>query len=53
MPRFREFVTENSLSLFFLAIFLLALAGRAIAGHDLYNNEAITHGDPRIALWDY
>ena len=31
----RRFVRENSLSLFFLAIFLAALVGQAIAGHDL------------------
>jgi hypothetical protein len=53
MPRLRDFVSENSLSLFFFVIFLLALAGQAIAGHELYNNEALTHGDPRITLWEY
>ena len=53
MPRLRDFVGENSLSIFFLAIFLAALAGQAIAGHDLYNEEAATHGDPLISLWQY
>jgi hypothetical protein len=53
VPRLRDFVSENSLSLFFLVIFLAALAGQAIAGHDLYNEEAAMHGDPLISLWEY
>src|SRR5215208_5147097 len=53
MPRFRGFVNENSLSLFFLLIFLAAIAGQAIAGHDLYNEEAVMHGDPVKSLWEY
>ena len=47
------FVRENSLSLFFLAIFLAALAGQAIAGHDLYNDEQLDHREPTISLWRY
>jgi hypothetical protein len=53
VPRLRDFVGENSLSIFFLAIFLGALTGQAIAGHDLYNEEAATHGDAMISLWQY
>jgi hypothetical protein len=53
MPRLRDFVSENSLSLFFLVIFLAALGGQAIAGHALYNEEAMTHGDATISLWSY
>jgi hypothetical protein len=34
---------NHGLSLFFLAIFLLALVGQAIAGHADYNNDEITH----------
>ena len=49
----KRFVRENSLSLFFLAIFLLALAGQAIAGHDLYNEEALAHRESQISLWRY
>src|SRR5918998_2104522 len=49
----RRFVREHSLSLFFLVIFLAALAGQAIAGHDLYNEEAAMHGDPLKSLWEY
>jgi hypothetical protein len=49
----RRFVKENSLSLFFLAIFLLALAGQAIAGHNLYNEEQLAHGGSTIGFWRY
>ena len=49
----RKFVAENSLSLFFLAIFLAALVGQAIAGHSLYNQEQVEHGDSTIGFWRY
>ena len=49
----RTFVRENSLSLFFLAIFLAALVGQAIAGHDLFNQEQMQHGDAPISFWRY
>ena len=49
----RRFLRENSLSLFFLAIFLGALAGQAIAGHTLYNGEQLAHGDSAISLGRY
>jgi hypothetical protein len=49
----KRFVRENSLSLFFLVIFLLALAGQAIAGHNLHNEEAKAHGDQLISLGRY
>ena len=42
MPRW---VRENSLSLFFGAIFLLALVGQAISGQDVYNQEEIAHAE--------
>jgi hypothetical protein len=51
--RAREFVKENSLSLFFLTIFLLSLVGQAIAGHSLYNEEALAHKDSTIGFWRY
>jgi hypothetical protein len=53
MMRAKSFVKENSLSLFFLAIFLLALIGQAIAGHDLYNEEALAHKEETISFWHY
>jgi hypothetical protein len=49
----KRFVKENSLSLFFLAIFLAALLGQAIAGHDLYNEEQLAHGGAAISFWGY
>jgi hypothetical protein len=49
----RRFVKENSLSLFFLAIFLLALTGQAISGHNLYNEEALAHGGEPIGFLRY
>jgi hypothetical protein len=49
----RRFARENSLSLFFFAIFVLALIGQAISGHNLYNEEQLTHGGSPIDLWTY
>ena len=49
----RRFLYENGLSLFFFALFVLALVGQAIAGHADYNNNAEAHDDPRITLGRY
>ncbi|HET7574858.1 MAG TPA: DUF6766 family protein [Solirubrobacterales bacterium] len=49
----KRFVRENSLSLFFFAIFVLALVGQAIAGHKLYDEEALAHQEPPISFWRY
>jgi hypothetical protein len=49
----RTFVRENSLSLFFFAIFLAAVAGQAVAGHSLYNEDALQHKEATITLWRY
>jgi hypothetical protein len=49
----RRFLRDNSLSLFFLAIFLAALVGQAIAGHVLHNEEAITHHGEQLSFWRY
>ena len=49
----RRFILHNSLSLFFLAIFLAALTGQAIAGHSLYNQEQLAHGGEPISLGRY
>jgi hypothetical protein len=51
--RVKQFIKENSLSLFFLAIFVLALIGQAIAGHNLYNEEQVAHGESTIGFWRY
>jgi hypothetical protein len=50
---FRAFVRHNSLSLFFLVIFLAALIGQAIAGHSLFNEEQLAHGEEAIGFWRY
>jgi hypothetical protein len=51
--RLGSFVVENSLSLFFLAIFVAALVGQAIAGHSLFNQEQLEHKEHAISLWRY
>jgi hypothetical protein len=49
----KRWIREHSLSLFFLAIFLAALTGQAIAGHDLHNQEAAEHGGEAMSFWRY
>jgi hypothetical protein len=49
----RRFLRENSLSVVFLALFLAALFGQAIAGHADFNDEQVRHGDPEISLARY
>ena len=44
---------NHGLSLFFLAIFLLALVGQAIAGHADYNNDQLAHGGEPLSLGRY
>ena len=43
----------HGLSLFFLALFVAALIGQAIAGHAEFNNEAVEHGSETLSLWSY
>ena len=49
----RRFARENGLSLVFLAFFLAAVGGQAIAGWDEFNNEAIAHSETTISLARY
>jgi hypothetical protein len=49
----KAFIRNNSLSLFFLLIFVLAIVGQAIAGHNLHNEEAKEHGDQLISFGRY
>ena len=49
----RRFLRDNSLTLFFGALFAAALAGQAIAGHAAYNQEQLTHGGSAISLGRY
>ena len=46
----RRFVRENSLSLFFLVIFLLALVGQAFAGVADYNAQLLANGREPVSL---
>jgi membrane protein implicated in regulation of membrane protease activity len=48
-----KFLRENSLTLFFLALFLAALVAQAIAGHAGFNAEQLQHGGVDISLWGY
>jgi hypothetical protein len=50
----RRFLRENSLTLFFLLILLLALAGQAVAGHLVFNEQQLTQGGaPQVTLLHY
>jgi hypothetical protein len=49
----RRWLRDNSLSLFFLVIFLAALVGQAIAGHILHNEDAMAHHSPTMSFWRY
>lgn len=49
----RRFVRENSLSLVFLGLFVLALVFQAIAGHADYNAEQARHSEPEVSLLRY
>jgi hypothetical protein len=49
----RKLIRDHSLSLFFLAIFLATLVAQALVGHDLHNQEALSHGGHQMSLWRY
>jgi hypothetical protein len=49
----RRWIRDNSLSLFFLVLFLAALIGQAIAGHILHNEEAMAHQSETVSFWRY
>src|SRR5215212_10262475 len=49
----RRFLRENGLSLAFGGLFLLALAGQAVAGVADYNAQQATRQLPGIGLWQY
>jgi hypothetical protein len=52
-PARRRFLRDNGLGLFFGAIFLLALAGQALAGWKMFNDEQVAESLGRISLPDY
>jgi hypothetical protein len=49
----RSFLRENSLSLFFAAIFLLTLVAQSFAGQHAVNAEQVAHGEPPYGWWRY
>ncbi len=49
----RSFLRDNGLSIFFGAIFLLALFGQALTGHRLYNDKQVTEGLQQVSLPRY
>ena len=48
-----RFVRENSLTIFFLVIFLASLVGQAIAGHAQFNHDQILHHGDAISFGRY
>jgi Domain of unknown function (DUF6766) len=49
----RRWARENSLSVFFLALFLAALVGQSFAGYLDYNQELEAHDNPTISWGRY
>jgi hypothetical protein len=49
----RTWIRDQSLSLFFLGLFLLTLAGQSVAGWKVFNAEQIEHGSAAISYARY
>ncbi|GAA2701629.1 DUF6766 family protein [Nonomuraea recticatena] len=49
----KRLLKENSLSLFFLLIFVLALVGQAFAGQADYNDRQLVDGGQPISVVEY
>lgn len=49
----RRAIRDNGLSLFFLALFVLALVGQSIAGFLRNDAELVDHGQPRIGFGEF
>jgi hypothetical protein len=49
----RRWIFEQSLTLFFLGIFLLALVGQSVAGLRVYNQEQQAHDEPTVGYARY
>jgi len=49
----RRFLKHNGLSVFFLVLFLAALAFQAIAGHAAFNEDQDRHNGPHMSLGRY
>jgi hypothetical protein len=48
-----RFLRQNSLSLFFLVLFLGSLLGQSIAGHNNYNEQQLAHHESTISYGRY
>lgn len=49
----RRFIRDNGLSLFFVALFLLALVGQSISGNAEFNTRQITEGGAPVSWASY
>ncbi len=49
----RRWLYEQSLTLFFLTIFLATVVGQSVAGQRSHNDEQQAHGGAPISYWDY
>jgi hypothetical protein len=49
----RRILYENSLSLAFLGLFIMALVGQSLTGHRQYNEERREHGNPSLSYGQY
>jgi uncharacterized protein DUF6766 len=49
----RRFLSENSLSLFFLALFLISLVGQSVAGMYEFNDHQTQHGEATVSYLRY
>jgi hypothetical protein len=48
-----RFLRENGLSVFFLGIFALTLAGQSFVGQHAFNAEQVAHGEPAVSWTRY
>jgi hypothetical protein len=49
----RKFVRENALTIVMAVLFVLSLAGQAVAGWDVYNADQEAHDQPAVGLGAY
>jgi len=49
----KGFLRDNSLTLFFLAIFVASLVAQLFVGHADFNHRQVGHEDDTVSLWRY
>jgi hypothetical protein len=49
----RRFLSENSLSLFFLGLFLISVVGQSVAGMYEFNDHQVQHEEPTVSYLRY